>query len=269
MNRARRIAAACLLALACSSFLAGWIAPHPYEKQYREVIASAPSKGFPLGTDDLGRDRFSRLLHGMRISLLLAPAAAFVSTFLAAVLGLAAGFLGGWWDRAVMGAADLFLSLPWFFLIITVRALLPLNVAPETSVFITFALLGLLGWASPTRVIRTTARALARSDFLVRARASGCSRPRLLFVHLLPNLWPVLLAQFWIAVPVFLLGEADLGLLGLGVVEPLPSIGNLLRDLTHFSAVAENPWMLAPAGVVMILVSGFHVLLAEKESARA
>ncbi|MBM3813038.1 MAG: ABC transporter permease [Acidimicrobiia bacterium] len=267
MTKARRIAAIALLLLTGASLFAGWIARHPYQKQYREAIASPPAAGFPLGTDELGRDRFSRLLHGMRISLLLAPAAALLSTTLAALLGLTAGFLGGWWDRAVTGATDLFLSLPWFFLIITVRALLPLNVAPETSVLITFGLLGLLGWASPARVIRSAVRSLERSDFLLRARAAGSSNPRLLFIHLLPNLAPVLMAQFWIAVPLFLLSEADLGLLGLGVVEPLPSLGNLLRELANFSAVAGNPWMLAPAAAVMTFVGGLHFLLAPRSGA--
>ena len=116
----------------------------------------------------------------------------------------------------------MFLSLPWLFLLLTVRALLPLNVPPVTSIVVTFALLGLLGWAAAARVVHASVRTLRNSDFVLQARASGCGRLRLLFVHLLPNLRPILLAQFWISIPVFILTEANLGLMGLGVSEPLP-----------------------------------------------
>jgi len=98
-------------------------------------------------------------------------------------------------------------------------------------VMITFLLLGCLGWAGPARIVRAGTRTLVDSDYLVQASASGISRWRLFWRHLLPNLRPILLAQFWISVPLFILSEANLGLLGLGVSEPLPSWGALLREL--------------------------------------
>ncbi len=100
---------------------------------------------------------------------------------------------------------------------------------------------------------------------MLQARALGCSNERLMFAHILPNLKPVLFAQFWIAIPLYLLSEADLGLLGLGVVEPLPSLGNLLRELVNFSAVSENLWILTPAMLVLLVVSCFHLLLPEQK----
>jgi len=265
MKWMRRLAAVILIVISAACLLAGLLAAHPYELQFRDRVSASPSAQFPMGTDELGRDRLSRLLYGMRLSLSLAPVAALASTAIAAILGIVAGHVGGWFERGIMALTDLFLSLPWLFLILTVRAVLPLNVSPAISVTITFALLGLLGWASAARVIRTRVRSLEGSDFVLQARALGCSNARLMFAHILPNLKPVLFAQFWIAIPLYLLSEADLGLLGLGVVEPLPSLGNLLRELINFSAVSENLWILTPAMLVLVVVSCFHLLLPEQK----
>jgi ABC-type dipeptide/oligopeptide/nickel transport system permease subunit len=245
--------------------LADFVAPAPYAHQYRETPDAAPSRQHLLGTDDLGRDRFSRLLYGTRVSLLLAPAAALLSSLLAALIGGTAGFVGGWVQRCVVAATDLFLSLPWLFLLITIRALLPLNVSPITSVVITFALLGCLGWASAARVICSNAGALCRSDFVLLARASGNGGFRLLWRHVLPNLKPALYAQFWISIPVFILTEANLGILGLGVAEPLPSWGSLLRELESFSAFSAQPWQFVPLILFIVVVSCFHLALQRQE----
>jgi peptide/nickel transport system permease protein len=265
MRAARAIAYAVLAIVGIASLGAGWLAPAHYAAQDREAPGAGPSPKNPLGTDDLGRDRLSRLLYGSRISLLLAPAAAGLATLLAALLGTLAGALGGWVERVLMSAADLMLSLPWLFLLLTVRAVLPLNVSPVASMAITFLMLGCLGWAAAARVVRAGVKDLCSSGFTLMARATGCSRARILFRHVLPNLRPVLLAQFWISVPVFLLTEANLGLLGLGVAEPLPSWGGQLRELENFVAVAQNPWILAPAAMLLVVVSAFQFLLSRKE----
>ena len=265
MKWARIAAVVFLVVVSASCLLAEFVAPASYAHQFRDVPDAAPSRQHPLGTDDLGRDRLSRLLFGTRVSLLLAPAAAMLSTLLAALIGGAAGFAGGSVQRCVMAATDLFLSLPWLFLLITVRALLPLNVSPVTSVVITFALLGCLGWAAAARVICADARTLGRSDFLLLARASGNGGLRLLWRHILPNLRPVLYAQFWISIPVFILAEANLGILGLGVAEPLPSWGSLLRELESFSAFSAQPWQFVPLILFIVVVGCFHLVLPDKE----
>jgi peptide/nickel transport system permease protein len=184
---------------------------------------------------------------------------------LAAFIGGIAGFAGGRVERCVMAGTDLFLSLPWLFLLITVRALLPLNVSPIVSVLITFAMLGCLGWAGAARIVCADARALSQSDFILLARASGSSGFRLLWRHLVPNLKPVLLAQFWISVPVFILTEANLGILGLGVAEPLPSWGSLLRELEGFSTVSGQAWQSVPLILFILVVSSFHLVLTKEE----
>ena len=260
----RKIAWFVILGLVTVCLCAKIVAPANYAKQFREAPNSAPSKHFLLGTDDLGRDRFSRLLYGGRVSLLLAPAAALLSCLAAALLGGVAGLAGGVADRALLAVADLFLSLPWLFLLLMVRACLPLNVSPATSVTITFLILGALGWAAPARVVRAAVGKLKNSDFMLQARASGCAPWRLLWRQLLPNVMPVLLAQFWIAVPVYILAETTLGMLGLGVVEPLPSWGGILRELEG-GGVISQPWLMIPALLLAAVVGCFQLVLPRED----
>jgi ABC-type dipeptide/oligopeptide/nickel transport system permease subunit len=248
---------------------AGWLAPAGYAKQYREAADAPPSRAHWLGTDELGRDRFARVLYGTRISLLLAPAAALLSTLLAAIIGGLAGYLGGVWARVAMGITDLFLSLPWLFLLITARALLPLNVSPLVSVLVTFTMLGLLGWTTAARVLCATAGSLRSSDFVRQARAAGLPGFRLFWVHVMPNLQPVLYAQFWISIPVFILAEANLGILGLGVAEPLPSWGSLLKELEGVVSVGEEPWKFVPLILLVVVVTSFQLLLSKQQEAAA
>jgi peptide/nickel transport system permease protein len=265
----RRVACAVLLLVVGVSLAANWLAPSGYAKQYREDADAAPSHSHWLGTDEIGRDRFSRVLYGTRISLLLAPAAALLSTLMAALVGGVAGYLGGSWARGAMVVTDLFLSLPWLFLLITVRALLPLNVSPLFSVLVTFLILGLLGWTSAARVLCATASSVRDSDFVKQARASGIRGPRLFWMHVLPNLKPVLFAQFWISIPAFILSEANLGILGLGVAEPMPSWGSLLKELEGLVSVGEEPWKFVPLVLLVIVVTSFQSLLSKQEEAAA
>ena len=269
MNVCRRLACAVLLLVLAVSLAASWIAPGGYAKQDREAAGAPPSREHWLGTDEIGRDRFARVLYGTRISLLLAPAAALVSTLLAAFIGGLAGYLGGVWARAAMAVTDLFLSLPWLFLLITVRATLPLDVSPTFSVLVTFLLLGLLGWTAAARVLCASAGSLRSSDFVRQARAAGVSSARLFWIHVLPNLKPVLYAQFWISIPAFILSEANLGILGLGVTEPLPSWGSLLRELEGLVSVGAEPWKFVPLVLLVIVVTSFQLVLSRQDEVAA
>ena len=244
----------------CAALGADWIAPAPYEKQFREFPNARPSAQFPLGTDELGRDRLSRLLYGTRISLLLAPAAAALATLIAAVAGVSAGMIGGRLEQLVLSAVDLVASLPWLFLLIAVRAVLPLNVSAYASVGLTFFLLGAFGWAGAARVIRSAVLSVKESGFLLAARGMGVSGVRLFAIQLLPNLRGPILVQFWLSIPLFILAEANLGVLGLGVSEPLPSWGNLLLDLVNHREIAEAPWRLVPAVLLVLVLLALQVL---------
>lgn len=265
MRALRIFAVVLLLAAGVAAFGARWIAPAGYEQQFREAPDAPPSSHHWLGTDELGRDRLARLLYGMRVSLALAPPAALLTTVLAALLGGIAGCFGGWTERCCMFLADLFLSVPWLFLLITVRAALPLDISPEASAALTFLLLGLLGWAASARVVCAGAKNLMCSDFVWSARAAGFSGFKLVRMHLLPNLRGTLLAQFWISIPVFIIAEANLGALGLGVSEPLPSLGSLLREMENMVTLRPEPWRFVPILVLIVLVSSFQVVLNKQE----
>lgn len=269
MKTLRMIACLVLLLVVGASLVASLLAPAGYARQYRDAVGAPPSHAHWLGTDEIGRDRFARLLYGTRISLLLAPAAALLSTLMAALVGGLAGYLGGIWSRVAMAVTDLFLSLPWLFLLITVRALLPLNVSPLVSVLVTFLLLGLLGWSSAARILCSSASTLRNSDFVRQARASGIQGSRLFWIHVLPNLKPVLYAQFWISIPAFILSEANLGILGLGVAEPLPSWGSLLKELEGLISVGEEPWKFVPLVLLIVVVTSFQLALSNSDEVAA
>jgi ABC-type dipeptide/oligopeptide/nickel transport system permease subunit len=258
-----RVAGALLLiSIMLLLILAPYVAPHSYATQFREAPDARASRQFPLGTDALGRDRFSRMLYGGRISLVCAPAAALVSSVLALFLALGAGCLGKRAERLAGVAADVCLSLPWLFALLAVRAALPLNAAPWATVAATFGLLGLLGWAGPARVILAAVKRHLGSDFVMFARAGGCSGRRVALVHILPNLLPLAGAQFLVTVPAFLLAEANLGLLGLGIPEPIPSLGGLLRELENLPGAAAHPWMFVPALLLFTVVGSFHLVVS-------
>jgi peptide/nickel transport system permease protein len=266
MKVMRIIGFSVLLLAAAVAVGADWLAPHDYAMQFREHANEPPSRSFPLGTDELGRDRFSRLLEGSRVSLLCAPAAALIATAIAAAVGLMAGYFGGWVDGIAGALTDLFLSLPWLFALLTLRAFLPLNISPWASLAATFLLLACVGWASGARVVRAGTAAMRDTGAILHARAYGCRGMRLLWRHILPNLRPVLSAQFWILVPVFLLTEANLGLLGLGIMEPVPSLGNMLSELQNYQKIPEAPWILAPAVLLVLVIASLHFVVSGRKT---
>jgi peptide/nickel transport system permease protein len=265
MKPLQKVAASILFAIFVSMVLATFLLPVPYARQFRDTPNASPSTAHPLGTDGLGRDSLSRLLYGTRVSLLLAPAAAFLSTLIAAFLGSVAGLLGGWFERIVLAASDLSLALPWLFLLLVVRAMLPLDVPPLASVAIAFLMMGLLGWQTSVRVICAAVRGVRDSDFLLLARSTGCKPARLVWRHVAPNLRPLFYAQFFISIPLFILTEANLSILGLGVMEPMPSWGNLMRGFEDFSTLSANPWRLVPLILLVIVVMCFQLVLPTQE----
>lgn len=248
-------AAVVLIAIALVALFAPQIAPYDYSRQFRESPRAPAGGQFPLGTDDLGRDRLSRLVYATRVSLLLAPAAALISVLLALLLA------------RFSAATTLGLSLPWIFLFIILRALLPLNTHPAESILLTFGLMGVAGWAWPARVFAASLAKIDESGWLLQARAAGLSRWRIARVYVWPHLQAVAMAQFRILIPAYILSEASLGLLGLGVAEPLPSWGGLLAELQRPDAVSDNPWVLAPLGLLMATAICLEILQPSREAA--
>jgi peptide/nickel transport system permease protein len=253
----KRAAVILLILVALSALLAPYIAPYDYSRQFRESPNAPASRQFPMGTDDLGRDRFSRLLYATRVSILLAPAAALVS-ILIALLVSAAG-------PALSGLTTLCLSLPWIFLFIILRAVLPLNTRPLASILITFGLMGVAGWAWPARIFTASIRRIKQAGWVLQARAAGIPALRIWLVQVWPHLRAIAMAQFRVLIPAYILSEASLGLLGLGVAEPLPSWGNLLAELQHPDRIRDSPWILAPLGLLMLVMISLEALQPSRE----
>lgn len=256
----KALAVAVLVLVVLAGLAAPVLAPYAYDRQFREVTTTEPQPGHLMGLDDVGRDRFSRLLYATRISVVLAPAAALVSVLLALLIAP----LASWPSRLL---TSVFLSLPWIFLFMILRAKLPLNTSPEVSVVLTFGLMGLSGWAFPSRVFSAAVREMHQAGWLLQARAAGVRPVRIAVAHAGPHLLSLALAQFRVLVPAYILSEASLGLLGLGVPDPLPSWGNLLRDLQHPDAVQANPWILAPLGLLVVAMICLEVLDTSRKAA--
>ncbi|MEM6793049.1 MAG: ABC transporter permease [Acidobacteriota bacterium] len=254
---------------------AGLLSPHQPHAQNREAALVAPrleaGSLHPLGTDRFGRDVFSRLLHGMRLSLLAGWIAALLAISLGTVLGLTAGYLGGWVDSLLMRLVEIVLSLPWIYLLLALRALLPLDASPAATLFGITALIGLLAWARPARLVRGIALEARNSDAVRTARGFGAGAWHVLRRHVFPTAWPTVLTQWALLVPACLVGEVMLSFLGLGVPEPEPSLGTMLATAQDVALVSRHPWLLAPAAALAAIVLSYHGVsqaLYARDSAR-
>jgi peptide/nickel transport system permease protein len=216
---------------------------------------------FLLGTDRYGRDQFSRLLYGGQVSLLAALVAGVLSLGLGLLLGSVAGFYGGFIDDISMRLAELFLALPWLYLLFAVRAFLPLHTPPRMSVFIFIMVVGILGWARPARLVRGVVLSAKERNFVLAARGFGASEAYLLRRHVLPQTFGVVLAQAGLLIPHYILAEVALSYLGLGVGEPLPSLGNMLAEIQTHNITSSHWWMLLPGLALVLLLVGYYSLV--------
>lgn len=206
-----------------------------------------PGHIFLMGTDGYGRDQFTRFLYGGQISLTAGFVAAALSLLLGLVVGSLAGFYGGRIDDALMRSGDLFLALPWLYLLFAVRAALPLHVAQWQVFLLLVAVIGLIGWARPARLIRGVVLTAKERNFVRAARGFGASDYYLLRRHVVPHTYSIVLTQMTLLIPQYILAEVTLTFLGLGVGQPMPSWGSLLSALQHYYVLASYWWMFLPA----------------------
>ncbi|MGC2528733.1 MAG: ABC transporter permease [Candidatus Acidiferrum sp.] len=221
------------------------------------LFGAANARIYLLGTDAYGRDQLSRILYGGQVSLLAGLLGAGVTLLLGALIGLAAGYYGGWRDDLLMRAAELFLALPWLYLLFALRAFLPLAVSPLEAFLLVVIVIGMVGWARPARLIRGVVLSVKERDFVRAARGFGASDLYLLRRHILPETSSVLLTQAAILVPQFVLAEMTLSFLGLGIPEPMSSWGNLLDSLQQYSVLVSYWWMYLPALAIIPFFLGY------------
>ncbi len=219
-----------------------------------------PGRVFLLGTDRFGRDQLSRLLYGARISLFGGLIAAGLAVALGLVAGAVAGYFGGWIDEALMRLAELFLALPWLYLLIGVRAFLPLHISATQAFLLLVGLIGLIGWAAPARLVRGVVLSARRRDYVTAARGFGASDVYILWRHVLPRAMPVATTQLAVRIPSYVLAEVTLSFLGLGVAEPVPSWGNMLAVLQQAHVLLSYGWMFLPAIALAVVILSYHQL---------
>lgn len=212
-----------------------------------------PARLFLMGSDESGRDLFSRLIHGTQISPVAGFLAACLAVSVGLVLGGAAGFYGGLTDQVLMRCAELVMAVPWLYLLLAVRAALPLALEPMDAFLLVVIIIGVVGWARPARLVRGVVLSARTRDYVLAARSFGASDARVLRRHVLPEALGVTLTQLALLVPQCILAEVTLSFFGLGVGEPLPSWGNMLAGMQRFHVLASYWWMLLP-GIALIPV---------------
>ncbi len=213
----------------------------------RHFFGAENARIYLLGTDAYGRDQLSRLLFGGQVSLLAGLLGAGITLLIGLCIGAVAGYYGGWTDSLLMRLAELFLALPWLYLLFAMRAFLPLAVSPLKAFFLIIAVIGMVGWARPARLVRGVVLSAKERDFVRAARGFGATNGYLLRRHILPETSSVLLTQAAILIPQYVLAEMTLSFLGFGVPEPVPSWGNLLSSLQQYSVLVSYWWMYLPA----------------------
>jgi peptide/nickel transport system permease protein len=222
-----------------------------------------PTRIFLMGSDAYGRDQFSRFLYGGQISMLAGLIAALLSVSIGVFAGGIAGFYGGWIDEILMRGGELFLALPWLYFLFAVRAALPLHISQWQVFLLLISVMGLIGWARPSRLIRGVVLSAKERNFVLAARGFGASDAYLLRRHVLPQTYAVLLTQITLLVPQYVLAEVTLTFLGLGVGEPMPSWGALLSSLQQYSVLSSYWWMFLPA---LLLIPLFVVFYAAADA---
>lgn len=235
-----------VLALIVAACAAPWLAP------YDPLAAVAGSFGDPfppqpghwLGTDELGRDVLSRLIHGSRISLLVAAAATTIALGIGVPVGVLAGFAGGWTDGLLMRITDVVLAFPALLLAIALGALMPPGL---TALFI---VIGLVSWTTIARTVRAEVLSLRESDYITAVQALGAAPARVILRHVLPNVWPTILVMAALGTSHVILLDAGLSYLGLGAPVPSPSWGRMISDSQTSYRIA--PWLMTFPGLAIV-----------------
>ena len=214
-----------------------------------------------LGTDSLGRDRFSRLLHGARFSMLVSPVGTIFAAFIGILIGITSGYSRRLVDSTLMGIADAMISLPTLILILAARAAFPLELSPVTAALLLIGIFALTGWAEMARLARGQVRSIREQEFVIAATATGVTPVRILFRHILPNISRPLIIQATLMLPGFLLAEVALSFLGVGLQEPEPSLGNLLTGTADLTQLQQHPvLLLSPAVVIFLFALGSRLM---------
>jgi oligopeptide transport system permease protein len=273
-NRPAIVSLCVVILLVLVAIFASWIAPYPYEKQDFEHTNAEPSIQHLFGTDDLGRDIFSRMVYGARISMTVALVDELIILLIGVPLGLMAGYFGRWIDTLIMRVVDILYAFPNLLVVIvvmtTLRAVLDRATQGPFAALAAldkltggllgvFIALGLVSWLTVARLVRAQVLSLKEKEFIEAAHTVGATPRRIMFTHLLPNTMAPIIVAATFGVPGAIAAEAGLSFLGLGVRPPLPSWGILIAEGVR-SMRAFPHMMIFPSGVLAITLICFNFL---------
>ena len=236
-----------LVILGLAAIFASQITPYTFDGQDQALLGQPipPNLQHLMGTDQLGRDNFTRILHGARVSLSVGLSSALIATFLGTLIGALAGFYGGWVDSLLMRFTDVVLSIPLLPLVIALSGFL------RPSLPLLVLIIGGLGWMGTARLVRGQFLSLRNTDYVEASRALGGSNARIMFRHILPNALGPIVVSTTLAVGGAIILESALSFFGLGVQPPTPTWGNLLTGSSDFLETA--PWLAAYPGLFILL----------------
>ena len=246
-NRLAVIGLLGLIAIVLLAIFAARVERYPYERMDLRATKSPPSSEHWLGTDRIGRDIWSRTIHGGRISLAVAGSATFLSTMIGLLLGSLAGYYGGWVDMMIMRFTDIVMTLPAIVIMITLATFLPRTLTTLVLV------IGGLSWPGTVRLVRGQFLSFREQEFVTAARCLGTPNRRIIVVHILPNVIAPMVAMVSFTVGNAILTEAGLSFLGLGVSPPTPSWGNMLESARNLEILRDLPWMWIPPAILTVL----------------
>ncbi|HET9000768.1 MAG TPA: ABC transporter permease [bacterium] len=219
-----------------------------------------PGRIFLLGTDQFGRDVFSRILYGSRVSLIIGLLVVSIILPIGMVYGGIAGYYGGRIDNAMMRIVEVILGFPAFYLLLTLSAILPTRVGCTTRFYLIVVIISFIGWTGLSRLIRGIVLPMKEQEFILAARAIGVGDLRILVRHILPNTTSLVVVVATLSVPGSILGESGLSFLGFGVREPCASWGNLLSAGANLPNLINAPWLLVPGLFIILTVVAYNFL---------
>ncbi|MCC5894440.1 MAG: ABC transporter permease [Alkalibacterium sp.] len=245
-NKVAVVSLVIFLIMLLVAVFANQISPHPRDAS-AGIFRAAPYDNFYLGTDDIGRDVLSRLIHGTQVSMIVGLGSVTIYVMIGTTLGLVSGYFGGFVDGVIMRITEAFMSFPFFMVILTLVSLL------GSGIWVVTLVLGVLSWPPLCRLVRGQVMQLKEQDFVLAAVATGYSTPGILFIHILPNVLSPILVNATFGIATAILTEASLSFLGVGVQRPRPSWGNILSEAQSLRVLAGEPWRWVPAGILIFI----------------
>ena len=246
-NRPAVVSVFVLAAIVLMAAFAPVIERHPYDTMQLRARSQPPSAEHWLGTDRIGRDVWSRTVHGARVSLVVGFAATAIAVVIGTLLGAIAGFFGGWLEQLIMRATDVLMTFPPIIIMLTLAAFAP------RGLWVIVFIIGGLSWPGVARLVRGQFLTLKEQDFVAAANALGVRPARVMWAHILPNALPPLMAMISFGIGNAILTEAGLSFLGLGVPPPAPSWGTMLEAARNLDILRNLPWTWLPPAAMTVL----------------